>query len=738
MRATSSGELSTAELVHVVVECGKLAFADRDAAYGDAEEVPLHTLLSAEYNDARRALVTEEASAEYGPGVGRLPGLHAVEATVGSGEPGRGTVHLDIADRFGNMISATPSGGWLQSSPVIPALGWPLGTRAQMFWLEEGLASSLKPGTRPRTTLSPGLALRDGAPHLAWGTPGGDQQEQWALHAFIRHVDLGLNLQAAIDAPEFHSDHLISSFFPRGFVSRSLALESRFDSRTVRDLQRRGHDVSVWPAWSAGRVSAVAREPDGLLRAGANPRGMQGYAVGAVTERTRTYSWEDPLALRDAMAGRSGLELMQMMARGELPPPPIANTLGFRLVEAERGHAVFECEPAEYHYNPIGVVHAGLAMTLMDSAMGLAFVTTLDEPVGWTTLEVKANFTRALTADTGTVRCTGSVVHGGRRVATTESRIEDRRQALRARHEHDPRPRWLIAYAETVRRDGNGSSLSPVAGRRRGSACCRAPRLLLSRLPHDGFALRTGRRRRRAGRRPGRPRASTPQAPAHGDETFVVMHPPPNISGSLTIGHVLQLSLEDTLVRWHRMRGFDTLFQPGYDHAGISTWAAMGEHLQRKGRANATSDARGSTRTCRTGSRATAGRSWLSSGASAPRWTRRARASRWTTTTTGRSSAGSSTSTGAAGSTATTGYRTGARAIERRCPTSSSSRRRSTTRSRTSGTRSPTVRATSRSRPCGRRRSWPTSPWQCTRRTSATEVSSARRRSCRSSSAGCQ
>jgi gamma-glutamyltranspeptidase / glutathione hydrolase len=273
-------ELSTAELVHVVVECGKLAFADRDALYGDAEEVPLDRLLSKEYNDERRTLVGDEASEEYRPGIGRLPSLHAAEATVGSGEPGRGTVHLDIADRFGNLISATPSGGWLQSSPVIPALGWPLGTRAQMFWLEEGLASSLKPGTRPRTTLSPGLALREGAPYLAWGTPGGDQQEQWALHAFLRHVDLGMNLQEAIDAPEFHSDHLISSFFPRGLAPRSLALESRFDARTIADLQRRGHDVSLWPAWSAGRVTAVAREEDGLLRAGANPRGMQGYAAG--------------------------------------------------------------------------------------------------------------------------------------------------------------------------------------------------------------------------------------------------------------------------------------------------------------------------------------------------------------------------------------------------------------------------------------------------------------------------
>lgn len=272
--------LSEAELVHVVTECAKLAFADRDALYGDAE-VPLDTLLSPEYNDRRRALVGEEASVGYEPGLGRLPALVEADLTPGAGEPTRGdTVHLDVVDRFGNMLSATPSGGWLQSSPVIPSLGWPLGTRAQMFWLEDGLPSSLRPGARPRATLSPGLALRDGEPYLAWGTPGGDQQEQWALHAFVRHVDLGLDLQAAIDAPEFHTDHLISSFYPRGIVPRSLSLESRFGSRTVADLERRGHDVTLWPAWSLGRVTAVAREQGGLLKAGANARGMQGYAVG--------------------------------------------------------------------------------------------------------------------------------------------------------------------------------------------------------------------------------------------------------------------------------------------------------------------------------------------------------------------------------------------------------------------------------------------------------------------------
>jgi gamma-glutamyltranspeptidase/glutathione hydrolase len=271
--------LGEAELVHVMTECAKLAFADRDACYGDAD-VPLDVLVSRVYADERRALVGDEASGELRPGLGRLPILRRTGAAlVGGGEPSRGdTVHLDVADRFGNLLSATPSGGWLQSSPTIPALGWPLGTRAQMTWLEEGLPSSLAPGTRPRTTLSPGLVLRDGRPWLAYGTPGGDQQEQWALHALVRHVDCGLNLQEAIDAPEWHTDHLISSFYPRGVALRSLAVESRLGDDAIDDLRRRGHDVTVVPPWSLGQVSAVQRD-DGQLRAAANARGMQSYAA---------------------------------------------------------------------------------------------------------------------------------------------------------------------------------------------------------------------------------------------------------------------------------------------------------------------------------------------------------------------------------------------------------------------------------------------------------------------------
>jgi gamma-glutamyltranspeptidase/glutathione hydrolase len=274
------GDMSEAELVHVVTECAKLAFADRDALYGDAD-VPLDVLLSSAYNDERRRLVGEDASGELRPGRGRLPSPVAAvsEPLQGIGEPTRGdTVHLDVADRFGNLVSATPSGGWLQSSPTIPALGWPLGSRAQMFWLEEGLPSSLAPRKRPRTTLSPGLALRGGEPWLAWGTPGGDQQEQWALHVFLRHLDQRLNLQEAIDAPDFHTDHLISSFYPREVQPRSLLVESRLGDEAIEELRRRGHDVTVAPPWSLGRVSAVQRE-DGQIRAAANPRGMQGYAI---------------------------------------------------------------------------------------------------------------------------------------------------------------------------------------------------------------------------------------------------------------------------------------------------------------------------------------------------------------------------------------------------------------------------------------------------------------------------
>jgi gamma-glutamyltranspeptidase/glutathione hydrolase len=189
------------------------------------------------------------------------------------------TCHLDAADRFGNVVTATPSGGWLQSSPVVPGLGFCLGTRAQMFTLTAGLANTLAPGKRPRTTLSPTLVLRGGEPYLAFGTPGGDQQDQWSLGFFLNHVNYGMNLQEAIDAPAFHTTHFPSSFHPRTSFPLGVDVEERAGAGVIARLGELGHRVTVRPPWSLGRVSAVARD-GGFLYAAANPRGMQGYAVG--------------------------------------------------------------------------------------------------------------------------------------------------------------------------------------------------------------------------------------------------------------------------------------------------------------------------------------------------------------------------------------------------------------------------------------------------------------------------
>jgi gamma-glutamyltranspeptidase / glutathione hydrolase len=284
------------DFIHLLVECSKLAYADREKFYGDPNfvEVPFVTLLSDAYNAERRKLVTEQASLELRPGsvegFGALvkvkegaklvAGMGAGEPTVGRmGEVVGDTVHFDIVDQAGNMVTATPSGGWLQSSPVIPELGFGLGTRAQMFWLEQGHPASLVPGKRPRTTLSPTLALRDGDAYLAWGSPGGDQQDQWITQFFLRHVHAGMNLQEAIDAPAWHSEHFPISFWPRTARPGVLQIEQRVPKAARDELTRRGHIIEVEPEWSEGRLTAAAK--DGVRRkAAANPRGMQGYAAG--------------------------------------------------------------------------------------------------------------------------------------------------------------------------------------------------------------------------------------------------------------------------------------------------------------------------------------------------------------------------------------------------------------------------------------------------------------------------
>ncbi|GAA2174507.1 gamma-glutamyltransferase [Agrococcus versicolor] len=273
-----------ADLVHLATEAAKLAFADRDAWFGDGAD--LSGLLDEPYLAARRALIGDTASLELRPGALRgEPRMPVVEVegasrAAGAGEPTRGdTCHLDVVDRDGMVVSATPSGGWLQSSPTIDGLGFCLGTRAQMLWLEEGLTTSMAPGIRPRTTLSPSMALHDDGTVEAFGTPGGDQQDSWQLSMLLGMGVLGLDPQAAIDAPAWHTTHLVSSFDPRVWEPGGLHVESRLGADVIDDLRRRGHRVTDTGDWSLGRLSLASRAPDGSVRAAANARGEQGYAV---------------------------------------------------------------------------------------------------------------------------------------------------------------------------------------------------------------------------------------------------------------------------------------------------------------------------------------------------------------------------------------------------------------------------------------------------------------------------
>ncbi|MFC7474787.1 gamma-glutamyltransferase family protein [Dankookia sp. GCM10030260] len=290
-----------AEFVHTVVEAMKLAYADREAYYGDPDftDVPMAALLSAEYTAERRKLIGTVANNGWRPGSpeGRTPRTdydaalrraRDMAAAAGTGEPtvsrlgaaGGDTCHIDVIDRWGNFVSATPSAGWLQSSPAIPGLGFCLGSRCQMFWLDETLPNGLQPGKRPRTTLSPSMVLRDGKPWMSFGTPGGEQQDQWQPIMLMRMVDHRFNIQQAIDLPSFHSEHWISSFWPRGARPGKVVIEGRFAPEVLADLTARGHAAEMGGEWSEGRLTGARLEADGQIFAGANPRGMQGYAVG--------------------------------------------------------------------------------------------------------------------------------------------------------------------------------------------------------------------------------------------------------------------------------------------------------------------------------------------------------------------------------------------------------------------------------------------------------------------------
>ena len=308
---------TSATFVHSVAEAAKLELADRLAWYGvapgarpDLQQV----LLTDDYLRARWSQVDPARASDLlrpGRPLGAAPPmpdltvaqrtLQRADTQFGVGEPTFAalppvaewadreifvgdTCHVDVIDRHGNMVAATPSGGWLSSSPVVPELGFGITTRLQMTWLDEGLPNTVTPGVAPCTTLSPSLALRDGEPYMAFGTPGGDQQDQWSLAFFLRHAVHGMDLQAAIDAPAWHVKHAPSSFWPRATVLNALHLESRLAPEEIERLRALGHQVQVGDAWSESRMCAASRsfDPRGrlVLRAAANPRGMQGYAVG--------------------------------------------------------------------------------------------------------------------------------------------------------------------------------------------------------------------------------------------------------------------------------------------------------------------------------------------------------------------------------------------------------------------------------------------------------------------------
>ena len=293
---------NTADYLHTWVEAAKLSFADREAYYGDPlfDDVPFDMLLSEEYAEQRRGLIGDTASFEMRPGdVGRGAPQYATTAVsednrrslgvasrrvvdLGLGHAHTGdTTHLDAVDSVGNMVAATPSGGWIGSSPVIEGLGFAIGTRGQMFYLNPDRPNALEPRKRPRATLTPTIVTRADDPYLAFGTPGGDSQEQWTLQFFLNYVRFGMDLQEALDAPTIHSEHFPSSFYPRERFLGRLSIEADMPADVVSELERRGHDVEITPKWSNGKVMGIRCDTErGVIQGAVAPKGGIGYAMG--------------------------------------------------------------------------------------------------------------------------------------------------------------------------------------------------------------------------------------------------------------------------------------------------------------------------------------------------------------------------------------------------------------------------------------------------------------------------
>jgi len=272
---------NTLEYLHGYIECAKLAFADREHYYADPAfaDVPLDRLLSKEYAAERRELVDPaHASLEMRPG-GVEPYMlkKSEEGDWFEGD----TVHLEAVDGWGNMISATPSGAWFRTSPIIPGLGFCMPTRAQMMHLDPKHVERLEPGKKPSTTLTPSLVMRDGKPYMVFGTPGGDNQDQWTLQFFLNHVDFGMNVQLALDQPTVHIRHVPGSFWPHAAYPGRVYIEPRIPEKVRASLAERGHEVVVSPPWSHGRCLTIRYDPEsGVIFGGASPRRAEGQAIG--------------------------------------------------------------------------------------------------------------------------------------------------------------------------------------------------------------------------------------------------------------------------------------------------------------------------------------------------------------------------------------------------------------------------------------------------------------------------
>jgi gamma-glutamyltranspeptidase/glutathione hydrolase len=191
---------------------------------------------------------------------------------------GHGTVHVDVIDSEGNMVAATPSGAWIKSAEVIPALGFPLGNRLMTFYLEpEHHPNRVAPFKRPRTTISPSLALRGDKPWMVFGSMGGDQQDQWQLQFYLNRVLFGMTIQQAIEAPKLSSENFPGFFAPHDRFPNRVRIEPRVGGAVLQELEKLGHDIEVATDWSEGYLLAASYDPDtGVLEAGSDPRGPKG------------------------------------------------------------------------------------------------------------------------------------------------------------------------------------------------------------------------------------------------------------------------------------------------------------------------------------------------------------------------------------------------------------------------------------------------------------------------------